>query len=63
MSEALLYNHQYRTIDASIDRLCERLLPHAETLIAAFGYPHAVIQSPISDFDVDYVTSLLRSVN
>ncbi|SMF98387.1 acyl-CoA dehydrogenase family protein [Burkholderia singularis] len=63
MSEALLSDQEYRSIGVSIDRLCERLVRYADTLVAAFGYPHAVIQSPVSDPDADYVTSLLRAVN
>ncbi|WP_321871118.1 acyl-CoA dehydrogenase [Burkholderia ubonensis] len=62
MGEALIDAGRYRALDGATARLCERLLPDADALIDAFGHPHAVIRSPITDPAHDYAASLARTL-
>ncbi|WP_164856574.1 acyl-CoA dehydrogenase [Sinorhizobium meliloti] len=62
INEGLLEAKQYTLLEAAIDRLCDRLLPHAETLIGSFGSPQPVIRSPIADPTQQYATALARKL-
>jgi acyl-CoA oxidase len=53
----------YRSLDAATDALCERLLPHVDTLVDAFGHPHAVTRAPLADPSCDYATALARALH
>ncbi|NTZ06934.1 acyl-CoA dehydrogenase family protein [Burkholderia metallica] len=60
ISEGVLDASRYRQLDAATDALCARLVPHVDTFVEAFGHPHPVVRSPISDPAHDYATSLAR---
>ncbi|KVU40764.1 hypothetical protein WK66_24055 [Burkholderia ubonensis] len=60
ISEGVMDPSRYRQLDAAFDALCERLVPHVDTFVEAFGHPHPVVRSPISDPARDYAASLAR---
>jgi len=62
ISEGLVDAKQYPLLDTAIDQLCERLMPHVETLIDAFGYPQSIIQSPVADSTQTYAAALARKL-
>jgi acyl-CoA oxidase len=62
ISKGLLDAQQYFSLDTAIDRICERLLPHVETLTRAFGHPHSLVQSPVADPTQRYATALARKL-
>ncbi|MET1534273.1 acyl-CoA dehydrogenase family protein [Burkholderia sola] len=63
ISEDVLDASRYRQLDAAIDDLCARLVPHVDTFVEAFGHPHPVVRSPISDPAHDYAASLARMLH
>jgi acyl-CoA oxidase len=58
LCEEMLTPHQVRRIPGLLTAACERVLPHARTLVDAFGIPDELIQAPI--LDRDYASALLR---
>ncbi|WP_095211547.1 acyl-CoA dehydrogenase [Burkholderia sp. ABCPW 11] len=60
ISEGVMDPSGYRQLDAATDALCARLVPHVDTFVEAFGHPHPVVRSPISDPTHDYAASLAR---
>jgi acyl-CoA oxidase len=58
----LLDAQEFERAEQAMDRLCENLLPHVDTLISAFGYPHSIVRSPIADSSQNYATALAKKL-
>ena len=62
MSEGLLEDACYRSLEASQDKLCSQLAEHTAVLIDAFGYPDSATQAPIADPRTDYASALAAAL-
>jgi acyl-CoA oxidase len=62
MSEGLLDDACYRSLESSQDKLCSQLAEHTSVLIDAFGYPDSATQAPIADPRTDYASALAAAL-